>query len=60
MNVSRSFILMGALFIILGVGIGMYMGGSVDHTLVPVHAHVNLLGFVLPLAFGLTYKVFPA
>lgn len=60
MNVSRSFILIASLFIILGVGIGMYMGASQDHTLVPVHAHVNLLGFVLPMAFGLTYHLFPA
>lgn len=60
MNVSRSFILVASLFIILGVGIGMYMGASQDHTLVPVHAHVNLLGFVLPMAFGLTYHLFPA
>ena len=60
MNVSRYFITTASLFIILGVGIGMYMGASQDHTLVPVHAHVNLLGFVLPMAFGLTYHLFPA
>jgi hypothetical protein len=60
MNISRNFIAIASLYIILGVGIGMYMGGSGDHTLIPVHAHINLLGFVLPMAFGITYHLFPA
>ncbi len=60
MSVSRNFMLIGSLYIILGVGIGIYMGGSGDRTLVPLHAHINLLGFVLPMAFGLVYHLFPA
>lgn len=59
MNLSRGFMGIGSLYIILGVGIGMYMGGSGDHTLVPLHAHINLLGFVLPMIFGVTYHLFP-
>ena len=59
MNLSRNFMAIGSLYIILGVAIGMYMGASNDHTLIPLHAHINLLGFVLPMAFGLTYAVFP-
>jgi hypothetical protein len=60
MSISRSFMVIASLYIILGVGIGMYMGGSNDHTLLPVHAHINLLGFVLPMVFGFTYHLFPA
>ena len=60
MNTSRNFMVIASLYIILGVGIGMYMGGSNDHTLLPVHAHINLLGFVLPMAFGITCHLFPA
>lgn len=60
MNLSRNFIAIGSLYIIVGVAIGIYMGASNNHDLVPLHAHVNLLGFVLPMAFGLTYAVFPA
>ena len=60
MNTSRNFMVIASLYIIVGVGIGMYMGGSGDRTLIPVHAHINLLGFVLPMAFGITYHLFPA
>ena len=36
------------------------MGGSSDYTLVPVHAHMNLLGFVLMMVFGFFYHLYPA
>jgi len=58
MNVSRYFVLLGALFLIVGLAIGMHMGASGDHELMPAHAHINLLGFVLSILFALTYKVF--
>lgn len=60
MNISRLFMGIGSLYIILGVTIGAYMGGSSDYTLVPVHAHMNLLGFVLMMIFGFFYHLFPA
>lgn len=60
MNVSRAFLLLGSLFLVLGISIGMYMGGSGDHTLIPVHAHINLLGFTVMSVFGLVYRAHPA
>ena len=59
MRVSRNFMVIGSVYILLGVMMGMYMGASGDHTLYPVHAHINLLGFVLMLIFGLVYRQFP-
>ena len=32
-------------YLVLGVGLGIYMGASGDHVMVPVHAHFNLLGW---------------
>lgn len=60
MNVSRNFMLLSSAFLIIGVVIGMYMGGSGDHSLAVSHAHINLLGFVLSAVFALTYKAYPA
>jgi hypothetical protein len=60
MNISRAFLVIGSLYLVVGISIGMYMGGSGDHTLIPVHAHINLLGFVLMSVFGLVYRQFPA
>lgn len=59
MNISRMFLLIGTLYLLVGIGFGMYMGGSGDHTLAPLHAHINLLGFTLMTLFGLGYRVIP-
>lgn len=52
--------LVGIVFLILGIPVGMYMGGSGNMALAPLHAHLNLLGFVLMTVFGLVYRVIPA
>ncbi len=59
MNVSRLFLLLGTLYLLVGMVLGMYMGATQDFTLAPVHAHINLLGFALMLIFGLAYRVMP-
>lgn len=46
-------------YFVIGVGWGMYMGASGDFTLVPVHAHLNLLGWVSLTLIGLIYRQFP-
>ncbi len=59
MNISRGFMIIGSLYLLVGILFGMYMGGSGDHSLAPLHAHINLLGFTLMMVFGLTYRQFP-
>jgi hypothetical protein len=59
MQISRNFLVAGSLYLLVGIVMGMYMGGSGDHTLMPVHAHINLLGFTLMTLFGLVYRVVP-
>lgn len=56
MNISRGFLLIGTVYILVGLGFGMHMGASGDHTLAPLHAHINLLGFVLSILFALIYR----
>lgn len=60
MNVSRNFVLYGAVFLVIGIVFGMYMGGSGDHKFAPLHAHINLLAFTLSVVFALAYRSFPA
>ncbi len=60
MNVSRNFLLLGSAFLFVGLVLGMYMGGSGDHSFAASHAHINLVGFVLSVVFALTYKAFPS
>ena len=60
MNVSRGFLVIGSIYLVLGMCLGLYMGAHEDFKLAPLHAHINLVGFVLMVLFSLTYKVFPA
>lgn len=60
MDISKGFFVMGALWLCLGIALGIHMGASQDFTLAPVHAHINLLGFVLMTVFGLAYRLIPA
>ncbi len=59
MSISRSFLVIGSLYLLVGIMFGMYMGATGDHSLAPLHAHINLLGFVLMMIFGLVYRQFP-
>lgn len=59
MDISRGFMVTGAVYLLVGIIFGAYMGASGDHTLAPVHAHINLLGFTLMTVFGLAYRLIP-
>lgn len=60
MSVSRGFLVISTLYLIVGIAFGIHMGASGDHSMSPVHAHINLLGFTLMAVFGLVYHVFPS
>ena len=42
-----------------GISLGIFMGIRQDFTLVPVHAHLNLTGFVTLFLAALYYRVVP-
>jgi hypothetical protein len=54
------FIGLATVFALIGMGYGMYMAGSEDHTLAGAHAHNNLLGWVTMALYGLYYAAVPA
>jgi cbb3-type cytochrome oxidase subunit 1 len=57
--ISQWFLRFGVLFGLSGMGLGIYMAASHDHTLAPVHAHINLVGWVTMFLAGLFYAVRP-
>jgi hypothetical protein len=48
------------LFVIAGMIWGITMAISQDHTAMPAHAHLNLLGWVSLFLFGIYYKLHPS
>ena len=59
-GLSFNFMALGALFVVIGMGWGIHMSASEDHTLAPAHAHLNLLGFVLFAIYAFYYHLVPA
>ncbi|HUJ03981.1 MAG TPA: hypothetical protein VLW75_10110 [Rhizomicrobium sp.] len=56
-KVSVAFFLVGALLVLCGMGLGEYMASHQDYTLMPLHAHMNLLGWVTLALFGTFYAL---
>lgn len=45
--------------LLVGEGMGIYMGMAQDFMLSPVHAHLNLLGWVTLVVYGLLHRAYP-
>ena len=50
----------GVVLIVVGMIWGIQMGITRDHSAMPAHAHLNLLGFVTLLLFGFYYRLHPS
>src|SRR3712207_5837936 len=47
---------LAVLFVIAGMAMGIGMAMSHDHSIMPAHAHLNLLGWVSLFLFGIYYE----
>jgi hypothetical protein len=56
-RVSAAFFALGAVCVFMGMLWGMHMGESEDFTLMPAHAHLNLLGWVTMALYGTFYAL---
>lgn len=56
---DRLYIVIGALYLVIGMLFGIVMGVRQDFVLAPVHAHINLVGFAAHCIFGLVYRAWP-
>jgi cbb3-type cytochrome oxidase subunit 1 len=51
---------LAVLFVIAGMAMGIGMAATHNHSIMPAHAHLNLLGWVSLFLFGIYYKLHPA
>jgi drug/metabolite transporter (DMT)-like permease len=59
-KLANLFFKTAVIFLIIGIVIGLQMGISQNHNVVPAHAHINLLGWVTSAIFGVYYALNPA
>jgi hypothetical protein len=58
-NLSGWCFRLAVLYALFGMVMGEIMGISGDHSQMPVHAHINVLGWVSLALFGVFYKLWP-
>src|SRR5690348_15436275 len=56
-RVSAAFFVTGGLLLLSGMMLGEYMGAHENFTLSPLHAHINLLGWVTLALYGTFYTL---
>lgn len=59
MNLSMRFLLTAALWGVIGMLLGIIMGAKQDFSMAPVHAHINLLGWVSLAIYGIVFRLYP-
>lgn len=56
---GTNLIKLAAVYLVVGLFMGMYMSMAEDHTLKSVHTHINLLGWATLAIMGIIYKLYP-
>jgi hypothetical protein len=57
MQFDRKYLIWALVYAIAGMGLGIYMAASHQHTQHVTHAHLLLLGFVASLVYGVIHKL---
>ena len=58
-RIDAIYVAIGIVYLVVGMVLGIVMGTRQDFQLAPVHAHLNLVGFVSHSVFGLVHRVWP-
>lgn len=59
-NTASLFMRLAVTWFVAGVTLGIVMAASHNHSMFPVHAHANLLGWVSMALFAAFYRLWPA
>lgn len=57
MSYDRKYLVWALGYVVVGMCLGIFMAASHDHAEHVTHAHINLIGFVLSLSYGIIYKL---
>ncbi len=58
-KISGNFLKAGLMYVVLGMFLGIGMAASHNHRMMPVHAHLNLVGWASMAIFSLFYQLVP-
>lgn len=58
-KVALWFFAVAPIYVLVGMGLGIVMGATMDFSLAPAHAHLNLIGWVTMALYGTFYALCP-
>ena len=58
-NLDSTYVVIGASWLLIGLTLGIVMGASHNFQYMPLHAHINLVGFACHAIFGMAYRHWP-
>lgn len=56
---ARWWLIIAVIYVMIGIGVGIFMSSTLQLKWASAHAHVNLVGWASTAIMGLTYGVFP-
>jgi hypothetical protein len=59
-TVDSTYVVIGALWLLIGMSLGIVMGARHNFQFTPLHAHIGLVGFACHSIFGLVYRQWPS
>ena len=58
-GIDGLFLRIAVVYVIVGMALGIFMAISEDHSQMPTHAHMNLLGWASMALYAVVYRVWP-
>jgi hypothetical protein len=58
-KIDSTYLAIGASWLVLGMLLGIGMGAAENFRFMPLHAHINLIGFACHAIFGMAYRHWP-
>ena len=57
MNFDTRYVICALSFAVVGLGLGVYMGASHNHSELVAHAHILLIGFVVSFVYAIIHRL---
>jgi len=57
---ARNFFTIAVIYSLVGMSLGLHMAMSQDHSQLPTHAHIMVLGWLMSAVFAVFYHLVPA
>ena len=58
-GIDGLFLRIAVIYVLVGMALGIFMAMSEDHSQMPTHAHMNLMGWASMALYAVAYRVWP-